>query len=1124
MGLRRTAASVVVNVKTSSSDVAAMAPALTEPVTQSKLSSPATAASPHPDIHSSTNSTHVDDQPHNYYSVRPKVSSAKKVELSSSGGGGVTKGSFQLAFVESVGIEASSNGLADSGPVDDSTHMDHTAANERSTEADDTPRAQPAQENVAVNNTEEMCGSTSGGGVAQKVGVKQPPAAAASSSTGAVPAAAAPKGSDYIKENAEIEQFMGELASSSDIDLFQVFKSLETAAQAGGDGLCDLAPFSIFGDDVMSVEEVTASQLKDSDTQQLRQEIEKRQYQMQRKCDFLLRRLRKLQVRSMGGHVSEEVAGLFEYTNRLLKRKERDSVKTIVNHPGQVIVDVGSTAPATFIPPTGSGVVSQKQQNQENLKPLNQMALRSYLKRIENVALTQNSMAQKRNTTVVMLPGGKGTPAIGSLLPHLEETARAQLEHTSGMLRTELRAVESAMDSDATATSSGGESADELVNYSNPTQQTLSIAKRASWRWAKDRAAIATRWSWLLAQISDLEYRIRQHNDLQNQIRKSKGAVTFEEPPPQHSVNGYRGVLPGNSKAATVEGSEETSGGGSAPNGAYDQQSSSSSRTRPFQRSGFKKRKLLQTANLHTISKKAARSSTVKCGCQWPVHPCALCTGRQDPTAPRDLPDMMPVSERVALLDPCYHSVLSFPEDVSQNIHFESVLRIPEWQVKVVRCTTKAPLKSMTTTPKGSLMREDRVKPKHRLYDESNRKLGRKFPQGLVTNRIKKAKARRALQGKYTQLLKHHKNRKVAGMKPSSTSGSDSAGLQHDIENGLPRSKNASPTLNSSSYKHERSGYSDLRRNRNSYDIDNIVIPYSVAAATRVEILPYKEIPTPKWKVVSDKDFVTEIESESSQVVDAQVENEEALGETIATIHERSLLDERKKFSTFLKFPYSTRSRANRRIDSRAESSGANTPDPTSPSVAVDQESIPSPACPSTPLTPLEHVEGTTDTNSTPTVPIPNPLSSSTLIRSERRRTTSLKVLGRDRESLSAGGGGGGGSGSMEGRRSNSPDLKETIPPYESLVFPLPDDVFEAMLRAMPTEHLVKECVGAKRLACKPPTSHTAAAATAQLLNNESESNTMDNMIDIDSDAETDSVISATAEEDPNDPEWFEAH
>ena len=38
---------------------------------------------------------------------------------------------------------------------------------------------------------------------------------------------------------------------------------------------------------------------------------------------------------------------------------------------------------------------------------------------------------------------------------------------------------------------------------------------------------------------------------------------------------------------------------------------------------------------------------------------------------------------------------------------------------------------------------------------------------------------------------------------------------------------------------------SESRRTRN-YDIDNIVIPYSVAAATRVELLSYKEIPTPK--------------------------------------------------------------------------------------------------------------------------------------------------------------------------------------------------------------------------------------------------------------------------------------
>lgn len=56
---------------------------------------------------------------------------------------------------------------------------------------------------------------------------------------------------------------------------------------------------------------------------------------------------------------------------------------------------------------------------------------------------------------------------------------------------------------------------------------------------------------------------------------------------------------------------------------------------------------------------------------------------------------------------------------------------------------------------------------------------------------------------------------------------------------------------------------------------------------------------------------------------------EDISNEAYTQRHERALADERKKFITFLKFPYSTRSRANRRIDS--QSSGANTPDPMSP-------------------------------------------------------------------------------------------------------------------------------------------------------------------------------------------------
>lgn len=56
---------------------------------------------------------------------------------------------------------------------------------------------------------------------------------------------------------------------------------------------------------------------------------------------------------------------------------------------------------------------------------------------------------------------------------------------------------------------------------------------------------------------------------------------------------------------------------------------------------------------------------------------------------------------------------------------------------------------------------------------------------------------------------------------------------------------------------------------------------------------------------------------------------EDITDESITTIHEKALLDERRKFETYLKFPLTSRSRANRRIDSRGnESSGANTPIP----------------------------------------------------------------------------------------------------------------------------------------------------------------------------------------------------
>lgn len=54
------------------------------------------------------------------------------------------------------------------------------------------------------------------------------------------------------------------------------------------------------------------------------------------------------------------------------------------------------------------------------------------------------------------------------------------------------------------------------------------------------------------------------------------------------------------------------------------------------------------------------------------------------------------------------------------------------------------------------------------------------------------------------------------------------------------------PTPNSGPVNRRR------RSEQHAFDINNIVIPYSIASATRVERLQYKEIITPKWRLIEE--------------------------------------------------------------------------------------------------------------------------------------------------------------------------------------------------------------------------------------------------------------------------------
>ena len=89
------------------------------------------------------------------------------------------------------------------------------------------------------------------------------------------------------------------------------------------------------------------------------------------------------------------------------------------------------------------------------------------------------------------------------------------------------------------------------------------------------------------------------------------------------------------------------------------------------------------------------------------------------------------------------------------------------------------------------------------------------------------------------------------------------------------------------------------RSEQHAYDINNIVIPYSIAASTRVERLKYKEILTPKWRLID------ELENEATMSeVDGNETDEDISDDAFALRHLKCEADERKHFCSFLKNPH----------------------------------------------------------------------------------------------------------------------------------------------------------------------------------------------------------------------------
>ncbi|XP_019379165.1 PREDICTED: KAT8 regulatory NSL complex subunit 1 isoform X4 [Gavialis gangeticus] len=524
-----------------------------------------------------------------------------------------------------------------------------------------------------------------------------------------------------------------------------------------------------------------------------------------------------------------------------------------------------------------------------------------------------------------------------------------ELERFTASGMAYLRSSEQAFDSDVTDSSSGGESdiEEEELTKADVDQHHVPLRRRSEWRWAADRAAIVSRWNWLQAHVSDLEYRIRQQTDIYKQIRANKGLIALGEASPpdpaaddaSHSLSAEVKLEPGIDRlGASVSQPLENLGTSAAntseslpskPCGALrpvngvintlqpglaehaqgdgpdaeellhkkqrlNMVSSDgtcvAARTRPAL--SYKKRRLVRPSNIVPLSKKVLRNSMARCSCD--VNPlCALC-GTRSSMSPEIQYDA-PLLERLSQLDSCIHPVLSFPDDVPANLHFQSMLK-SQWQNKPyekIKPPKKLSLKHRAPMPTSNLSDPAR-KDRHKLVNS------------FFT----------------TAMLKHHTD--VGG--PSYLSAATTPTPHSPIVRQLSTSSESSAPASASSQ-----GTSQPRRRRgeSSFDINNIVIPMSVAATTRVEKLQYKEILTPSWREVDISALKVNSDEDNEEIEDLS-------DSAFAALHAKCEEMERARWLWSTSMPPQRRgSRSYRSTDGRTTPQLGNpsTPQPASPDV-----------------------------------------------------------------------------------------------------------------------------------------------------------------------------------------------
>ncbi|XP_053322609.1 KAT8 regulatory NSL complex subunit 1-like [Spea bombifrons] len=567
----------------------------------------------------------------------------------------------------------------------------------------------------------------------------------------------------------------------------------------------------------------------------------------------------------------------------------------------------------------------------------------------------------------------------------LSGSSQLELERLAESSTARLRAAQGGFDSDATESSSGGESdcEDPAVRPAGEQRLAAGCKQRADWRWTVERAAIICRWTWLQAQVSDLEFRIRQQTEIYKQIRCTKGGVVLGDGaqsedgsnrpaggvrsgrlPPSCSLSagrvasgegpGAEAVSPdkqcsrltqsvGNvscqnppaTPASESHGSQKPSRqvnglvncvrsgpacNGSAgdldpdealgkkrraaglPASALTESGCVAARTRPLR--GYKKRRLVRSSAVSSLSRKPQKLLSVRCGCEAPAA-CILCGCK---THAKDAdPGCMTPREQMALTDPAFHPILSFPHDTSLNLHFEALLKDdrrvrlgPGLRALKLSQLNKKPLDRGKREPQSPAADPAAAGYSHAGLDQEKLCLYRLETWQRSADRVRSQLRRSApFSASQGSLLKEERPHKAFSSHVSTTP-SRASSMCHPLSS-LPDTSPASSA-----------GSANIKRKRaeNSYDINNIVIPMSMAAAARVEKLQYKEILTPSWRVLDS--------AERDAFLEADPQLEDLSDETYLNRHNAHEEQERSRWDSWASmYPQRRGSRSSNRSDGR---------------------------------------------------------------------------------------------------------------------------------------------------------------------------------------------------------------